>query len=199
MVMLSSQEKANVGIREPSIVDFDVLDQKERTLFHTLEGRCEHGLISPSRCEGTHSSSLQERLFQLSPSPYIKWSISMRKRWCRRPETTRADFGNPQWPTSVAGPAVLLFASGLALNSRFAGQPNFLQTRHQLWGRAQEHRSLRRGHSPRSLGAWRRCQSSNQLGILTGPSCEFVLPSLRQQGRQGPADEPATQTSTAFR
>ena len=38
--------------------------EREHTLFHTLEERFKRGLINPSRCKGSHSYSLQERLFQ---------------------------------------------------------------------------------------------------------------------------------------
>ena len=70
----------------------------------------------------------------------------MRNRWCRRPETTRADFGT----RNVAGFAILLFAIGLSLNSRkFAcqlletlGHRHILQTRRQPWGRASDYRIL---------------------------------------------------------
>ena len=133
-------------------------------------------LITLSRCEGSHSSSLQERLFQLSiPAPH------QTKRWCRRRPLLCQ-----QWPAFVAGPAVLLFARGLALNSRnFAcrlletlGHRYILQTRYLLWLRAPDHRFLARTHSRRALGVWRRGQKWSNSGTSRRCSWDFVRDRL---------------------
>ena len=78
MVMLETQDKAIVAKRNLGIVDFDVSNQVERVLLFTLE--------EPAK----HTPSLQ-RLFQLSISTKKKGLTRLRRWWCRRPETTRAD------------------------------------------------------------------------------------------------------------
>ena len=60
--MLNSQDKAIARLRNSGIVDFD---QEERPLFHIHEERAKSDLMTPSRCECPHSTSLQERSFQL--------------------------------------------------------------------------------------------------------------------------------------
>ena len=64
MVMFISQDKAICRVRDQGTVDFDVFDQKERSLFHLLEERPKRGLTCSSCSESSHSSLLQEQLFQ---------------------------------------------------------------------------------------------------------------------------------------
>ena len=49
---------------------FDVFDERERAHLHTLEKRPKRGSINSSSCEGSHSSSLLERLYQRSTSTH---------------------------------------------------------------------------------------------------------------------------------
>ena len=104
--MLSSLEKAIVGIRDQGTVDFDVFDQRERAFLHEFEERPNSGLIIPSRCEGSYSCSFQERLLSLDTS-------NDRPVFAYGGVATQT-----QWPVVVAGFAVSLFASRLASYSR---------------------------------------------------------------------------------
>ena len=133
MVMLNSLERAIVGVRDQGTVDFDVLDQRKRALLHKLEERPKSGLIIPSRCERPYSSLLQERLFRSSISTHQvidQHAHSVVPSSRNHPCLLR----HRQWPAFVAGFAVLLFASGLALSSRnFACQlPKTLGHRHSF-------------------------------------------------------------------
>ena len=133
--------------------------REEHVLLHTLAERPKHGLVKPSHCERPHSSSLQGHSFQLS--------ISTRQMIDQHTQRTVSSSRNHpcglrhrQRPASVAGPVVLLIASGLALYSRnFAcqlleilGHRYILQTRPHPWRRAPDHRSLTKIHSRRALG-----------------------------------------------
>ena len=115
MVMLHSLDKAIVRIRNQGSVDFDVFDQVEHALLHTLEKLAKSGLLTPSSCECHHISSLQERFFQLSISTdqvidqnaqtVVK---SSRNSPCGLRQSDGSFFDT--------GLAVLLVASGLASN-----------------------------------------------------------------------------------
>ena len=89
--MLNSLDKALVRLRHQGTVDFDVFEQRERAVLYKFEECPKSGLVIPSCCECPHSFSFQERFFR--PSQHIERSTIMRKRWCRRPDTARADFG----------------------------------------------------------------------------------------------------------
>ena len=126
-MILNSQDKATVHIRNSDNVDFDVFDKVERALLYTLEEIAKSGLMTPSSCECPHISSLQERFFQV-----IGGDVLSGDRW-----------------------AVLLFASGLASNSRnFAcqlvetlGIRQTFQTSRHCWRRAPDHGFLATTHS----------------------------------------------------
>ena len=60
MVTSKSQDGAVFRIRNSGIVYFDVFDQVERALLYTLEEPAKNELMISSRCEGPHSTSLQE-------------------------------------------------------------------------------------------------------------------------------------------
>ena len=178
--MQNSLEKAIVRIRNQGPVDFDVFDQRERALLQKFEEHPKSGLIIPSCCEVCSRSDSSDH-----PSRHIKLSqhaqtVVLSPRHCS------CGLRHRQRPVFVAGFVVLLFASGPALYSRNFACPrlemschcHIFQTRHQLWRRAPEHRSLTRSHSQRSLGVWRRCQNSSHLGILQKPQWEFLRDRL---------------------
>ena len=57
-----------------------------------------------------------------------------------------------------------------------------LQTRHQLWRGAPEHRSLRKTHSRQALAVWKRAQKSIcNLGTLNRPPWDFVRDRVLDQ------------------
>ena len=108
--------KAMVRARDQGTVDFDVFDQRERALLYKKEERPKSGLITPSRCKGSHSSSLQERLFRHSISTHQM--IGQHAQTVVSPSRNHpCGLRHRQWPVFVAGLAVLLFASGLAMYS----------------------------------------------------------------------------------
>ena len=104
----------------------------------------------------------------------------MHKRWCRRPETTRADFGTGHGP----------FSSLVSLSSSLpAGWPCTRATSRASTSRQLDtftfcrqdttfgvgHRITDSGRDSLSTGVWRRDQNSSNSGKCQRPSCDFFV------------------------
>ena len=164
--MLNSLNEANVGIRDQGTLDFDVFDQRMRALLNKLEETFQ----DLQRCDCPRSSSLQVRF--LRPSISTPQMIDQQAQAVVSSSRHHpCGLRHKSWQVFVAGFAVLLSASGLALCSRnFACQLSetfshchILQTRYHLGRRAPEHRSLTRILSQRTPGVWRERPKSSNL------------------------------------
>ena len=132
------------------------------------------GLINPSHCEVSRSSPLQEHLLQLSISTH-QMIDQHAQTVVSTSRNHQCGLRNRQWPAFVADPAVLLFVSGLALKSSQLRGPaprDSLTLPHSSYGQHLERR-VPDQRSPIRIYS-RRALESGTLGILRGPSWEFV-------------------------
>ena len=97
-VEIQGQSNPIVRIRMSDIVDVNFFLQMGQELLCIIQELVKNGWTTPSCCEPLSVLLISDS--SNIPSRHIQWSTRLRRRWCRLPEATRADFRTIRGPLS---------------------------------------------------------------------------------------------------